>query len=221
MLSTHNILSPANGRPHRDADPGHRAGLLLPDQGEAGRPRARAGSSPAPMEVRGIAFEARRRRPARRDQGALQRQAARDHRRAACSSTRSCPPELGFVNKVLDKKELEDLVGDCYRTLGTGRAPSSFLDELKDLGFQYATRAGITVGIDDMRDPRRRRRRSSTTRQQGSGRDRRSSTSRASSPTASATTRSSTSGPTSPTRSAKVMFEGLAADQRRASTRSS
>jgi DNA-directed RNA polymerase subunit beta' len=59
------------------------------------------------------------------------------------------PPELGFVNVALDKKALETLVGDCHRQLGPYKT-AVFLDRLKEIGFEYATRAGLTVGIDDV-----------------------------------------------------------------------
>ncbi len=59
------------------------------------------------------------------------------------------PDELGFFNETFDKKALERLVGRCYRNLGK-ECTALFLDRLKDLGFSYATLAGITVGIDDI-----------------------------------------------------------------------
>src|SRR5205085_6759072 len=62
------------------------------------------------------------------------------------------PEELGFLNETMDKKHLENLVGDSYKRLG-GEVTSDLLDELKTLGFQYATQAGFTVGIDDVRIP--------------------------------------------------------------------
>ena len=62
------------------------------------------------------------------------------------------PEGLGFENVNQDKKSLERLVGRCYRLFGTERT-AQVLDELKNLGFEYATRAGITVSIDDIRIP--------------------------------------------------------------------
>ncbi|MFZ1947823.1 MAG: DNA-directed RNA polymerase subunit beta' [bacterium] len=59
------------------------------------------------------------------------------------------PSELGFVNYALDKKALEALVGDCHRLLGSYKT-AVFLDRLKEIGFEYATRAGLTVGVDDV-----------------------------------------------------------------------
>ncbi|MBU1699123.1 MAG: DNA-directed RNA polymerase subunit beta', partial [Candidatus Eisenbacteria bacterium] len=59
------------------------------------------------------------------------------------------PEELGFVNKTFDKKSLENLVAYSFRKLGKKRT-AQFLDDLKDMGFAFATRAGLTVGIDDL-----------------------------------------------------------------------
>ncbi len=66
---------------------------------------------------------------------------------------RIVPKELGFVNKALDKGELERLVSDCHSRLGA-HDTAVFLDALKTLGFSYATVAGITVGIDDILVPK-------------------------------------------------------------------
>jgi DNA-directed RNA polymerase subunit beta' len=59
------------------------------------------------------------------------------------------PKELGYFNDVTDKNKTEELIAEAYRKLGSYRT-SVFLDELKKIGFEYATLAGITVGIDDM-----------------------------------------------------------------------
>jgi len=62
------------------------------------------------------------------------------------------PKELGYINETLDKKALNNLIGKCYRMLG-GERTVQFLDALKNLGFGYATAAGITIGIDDLHVP--------------------------------------------------------------------
>jgi len=62
------------------------------------------------------------------------------------------PPSMGYLNKTLDKKQLEELVGNCYHAYGKERT-AEILDRLKSLGFGNATRAGISVGIDDLMIP--------------------------------------------------------------------
>jgi DNA-directed RNA polymerase subunit beta' len=59
------------------------------------------------------------------------------------------PKELGFFNEAATKAKLESLVLKAYRTVGPHRT-AEFLDDLKNLGFYYATRAGVTIAIDDM-----------------------------------------------------------------------
>jgi DNA-directed RNA polymerase subunit beta' len=59
------------------------------------------------------------------------------------------PQELGYFNDLVNKSKMEDLIADAYRKLGNYRT-SVFLDNLKKIGFEYATLAGLTVGIDDM-----------------------------------------------------------------------
>ncbi len=59
------------------------------------------------------------------------------------------PAEIGFVNDVMDKKRLTQLVTEVYRTLG-GHQTVVFLDRIKELGFGYATLSGLTIGVDDL-----------------------------------------------------------------------
>jgi len=61
------------------------------------------------------------------------------------------PEALTFahVNKIMKKKELGNLVDLSYRLAGN-KATVIFADRLKDLGFYFATRAGISIGIRDM-----------------------------------------------------------------------
>src|SRR4029434_4441079 len=62
------------------------------------------------------------------------------------------PEALRFENRELRKKEITALVGRCMNQLGN-EATVHFLDELKDLGFRYATLSGLSIGIDDMHMP--------------------------------------------------------------------
>jgi DNA-directed RNA polymerase subunit beta' len=59
------------------------------------------------------------------------------------------PEAMPFINGLLKKKGMAQLVQYCY--LKFGRVVTvGMLDEVKKLGFLYATRAGISIGIDDM-----------------------------------------------------------------------
>ena len=59
------------------------------------------------------------------------------------------PEDMPFVNGLLKKKGLAQLVQYCYLKFGL-QITVQMLDEIKNLGFLYATRAGISIGIDDM-----------------------------------------------------------------------
>jgi len=56
------------------------------------------------------------------------------------------------LNKTFGKKELGDLVFDCFENTGLGKT-TEFLDHLKNFGFGYATMGGISVGISDLEVP--------------------------------------------------------------------
>ena len=62
------------------------------------------------------------------------------------------PAELGFFNQTFGKKELGDLIFDCFTSVGLSRT-TEFLDYLKDFGFRYATMGGVSVGIADLDVP--------------------------------------------------------------------
>ena len=72
------------------------------------------------------------------------------------------PPQPRFTNKVIDKKELKKIMSWAFSNYGTGRA-SYMADKLKDLGFYYATRAGISLSIEDLKVPPSKRELLSTT----------------------------------------------------------
>ena len=67
------------------------------------------------------------------------------------------PPEVPFemVNTVLNKRSIGRLVGETYRQAGT-KATVILCDHLKTLGYEYATRAGISIGVKDLTVPSRK-----------------------------------------------------------------
>jgi DNA-directed RNA polymerase subunit beta' len=172
MLSTQNILSPANGRPlatpHQDIVLG--CHYLTKDRGDILDPRAAeakvGGTDPrrlrkfySPDEVR-AAFD--NHEISLHGRIALKAMSVPQARQAAemwlvTTAGRVLfndvvPRDLGFQNQTMDKKKLENLVLACYSKLGS-ELTSDLLDSLKDLGFQYATQGAFTVGIDDVRIP--------------------------------------------------------------------
>ena len=154
MLSTNNILSPANGDP-----------IIVPTQDivlgiyymTKERPFCRGENRIfANMEEVRMAFDA----------GELDLHAAinvRINGQIILTTTGRVilyeifPKELHFemVNRVITKKELKDIVNECYRSLGT-KATVILADRLKDIGYKYATISGISISSKDMVTPRKK-----------------------------------------------------------------
>ncbi len=59
------------------------------------------------------------------------------------------PEGMPYVNGLLKKKGMGQLINYCYLNLGL-EVTVKTLDRIKDLGFAYATRSGLSVGLDDM-----------------------------------------------------------------------
>ncbi len=60
-----------------------------------------------------------------------------------------------FVNQIVDKGALKNLITTCYRKYGNAET-AKFLDAIKELGFHYATLSGTTVSISDIIVPSRK-----------------------------------------------------------------
>ena len=65
---------------------------------------------------------------------------------------RVLPEEMRFYNDTLDKSGLQKLVGKCYQVLGPERT-TDVVDEIKAIGFRYATRSGTTIAVSDLQVP--------------------------------------------------------------------
>jgi len=59
---------------------------------------------------------------------------------------------FSLVNRLLTKKTIAKLVGETYRRAGT-KATVILCDKLKDMGYEYSTQAGITIGVKDLEIP--------------------------------------------------------------------
>ncbi len=63
------------------------------------------------------------------------------------------PEEIGFLDELLNKKRLIQIVQQVFRACGNVRT-AEFLDNLKELGFFYATQAGLSVSVGDVIIPK-------------------------------------------------------------------
>jgi DNA-directed RNA polymerase subunit beta' len=149
MMAPHNILSPANGQPVAAPSQDIVLGCYYLTKARAGEQGE--GRHFADMEEVRCAYDAE-------GVGLLARIKLRFGGETLETTVgrvlfnEILPPELRFVNQEMNKRELTRLVAQCYYLLGNTQTVR-LLDALKDLGFRYATLAGISIGIDDMHIP--------------------------------------------------------------------
>ncbi len=151
MMSTNNILSPANGGP-----------VIVPTQdivlGLYYMTRERVA-----VNGQGLSFASVDEARMAYDHGVADLQAkvkvridgkSLDTTIGRILVSELLPPQVPFslVNKELNKKELAFLIDYTYRHAGT-KNTVILADRLKDLGYEYATRAGISICINDMKVP--------------------------------------------------------------------
>ena len=72
-------------------------------------------------------------------------------------STQKSEQKTIFRNRVVDKGQLKRLVSWAFTNYGTART-AQMADDLKDLGFRFATRAGVSISVDDLQVPPSKRR---------------------------------------------------------------
>jgi len=66
---------------------------------------------------------------------------------------RVLPEDFGFRNSVFDKKALRELIGECLHKHG-GETTVKLVDAIKEIGFEYLTRSGLSWGMDDLKLPK-------------------------------------------------------------------
>ena len=155
MLSSNNILSPANGRPITSPTQDMVLGLYhltMSREGELGEGRAFSSISEAIMA---------------HDQHSVSLQAKIKIRLDGSSQTiettigralfnEALPADFPFVDVDVTKKQLGGIV-DRLAEFYPKVVVAHTLDALKSLGFHWATRAGITIGIEDVVTPPRKK----------------------------------------------------------------
>ena len=65
------------------------------------------------------------------------------------------PREAGYINDVLTKKALRDIIGEVLKISGTSRT-AKFLDDIKELGYEMAFRGGLSFNLDDIIIPKQK-----------------------------------------------------------------
>ena len=59
------------------------------------------------------------------------------------------PKEVGYINQLLTKKSLRDIIGNIYNKCGAAKT-ANFLDDIKNLGYYMAFRGGLSFNLDDV-----------------------------------------------------------------------
>ena len=65
---------------------------------------------------------------------------------------RILPEGVRFINEILNKNKVSDIVTECYKYFGH-EDTIRLLDDLKDLSFEYATEGGVSIGMEDIKIP--------------------------------------------------------------------
>jgi len=148
MMSTNNILSPANGKPIINPSQDIVLGIYyMTRMGSSDKGEGMIFSSPE--EVR-CALDAEvvdlHAKIKVRIGGGL-----KDTTVGRVILYEIIPKEISFdaVNKVMNKKELANLIDYCYRLCGD-KTTVLLADKLKDIGFKYATSSGMSIAIHNM-----------------------------------------------------------------------
>src|ERR687895_944175 len=165
MMSTNNILSPANGKPiavpsqdmvlglyhlTRERPYSKGEGMIFSNVDEVHRA----------YETRTVDLHARiqvRMKMVSIDEGGARRETVERVEttvgRALLSSL--LPEGLAFdlINRIMNKKAISNLINACYRQMGL-KETVIFADKLMYMGFHQATRAGISIGVDNMVIPK-------------------------------------------------------------------
>lgn len=59
------------------------------------------------------------------------------------------PPEVGYINTIISKKSLREIIGDVIKKCGVAKT-ADFLDGIKDLGYRMAFKGGLSFNLDDI-----------------------------------------------------------------------
>jgi DNA-directed RNA polymerase subunit beta' len=149
MLSSRNLLNPANGKPIVFPSQDMVLGInYLTRHRDGGRGEGRLFSSPEEVL---LALDAKS-----IEYAALIKVDYNGERIETTAGrmilNMELPPEVDYVNHALGDKELRTLIGAVYEEQGP-HVTVRLLDAIKKLGFRYATLFGATIGIDDIKVP--------------------------------------------------------------------
>jgi len=162
MLASHNILNPANGSPVTVPSQDMILGLYYIS-------KERVGTKQHPVNGEGLTFYAAEEAIIAYNEGRVDL-----HAKVKCRVrvkendeliwkviettmgrilfNQVVPEEYGYINEVLKKKNLRDIISGMIRVAGVAKA-ANFLDAIKGLGFHYAFRGGLSFNMSYVKIP--------------------------------------------------------------------
>jgi DNA-directed RNA polymerase subunit beta' len=160
MLSAHNILNPANGAPITVPSQDMVLGLYYVTKGKKSTPQE-------PVLGEGMTFYSQEEVIIALNEGQLSKHAnikCKVKVRTASGEIQDqiietvagrlifnqfVPEEVGYVNELLTKKKLQQIIAEVVKVCGIART-AQFLDDIKQLGFQMAYQGGLSMGLNDV-----------------------------------------------------------------------
>ncbi len=156
MLASHNILNPANGAPITVPSQDMVLGLYYITKG-------REGTDEKPCRGEGRTYYSKEEVIIAFNEGQLDLHAFIKVRWYDMNNEPSIiettagrvlfnaivPEEVGFINQLLTKKALRDIIGNILKIVGIARA-AKFLDDMKDLGYYWAFKGGLSFKLTDV-----------------------------------------------------------------------
>ncbi len=163
MLSSHNILNPANGAPITVPSQDMVLGLYYVTKGRRSTKQHKVRGEDmmfySPHEVIIAINEGVLSKHAHIKVRAQMRTAAGELEYQIIETVAGrvifnqyVPDEAGFVNELLTKKKLQQIISQVFQVSGMART-AQFLDDIKELGFQSAYKGGLSMGLDDVKVP--------------------------------------------------------------------
>ncbi len=163
MLSTHNILNPANGAPIAVPSQDMVLGLYYITKGRKSTDEEKvAGEGKIFYNAKEVIIAINEgkiskhayikvRTKVRKEDGTLETQII-ETVAGRVLFNQYVPEAVGFVNELLTKKKLQKIISTVFKICGMS-ATAHFLDDIKELGFQMAYKGGLSMGLDNIKVP--------------------------------------------------------------------
>ncbi|MEM7549124.1 MAG: DNA-directed RNA polymerase subunit beta' [Bacteroidota bacterium] len=162
MLSSHNILNPANGAPIAVPSQDMVLGLYYVTKG-------RKSTKELPIQGEGMTFYSAEEVIVAINEDRVSKHAhisvrtkikEKDELVTKMVETvagrvlfnQHVPEEVGYVNELLTKKKLQQIISMVFKNCGVAKT-AQFLDDIKSLGFEMAYRGGLSIGLSDVAIP--------------------------------------------------------------------